>query len=76
MAGHPDGTITEMTEALKGQYGEHAGDMAVVLRGYAGYFLDHPEELDAGEDGQAGMPGGGRGAQAEPAGRPADERSR
>jgi hypothetical protein len=45
MTAHPDGTPDQMAADLKGEYGEFADDMAIVLRGFMARFQDHPEEL-------------------------------
>ncbi len=47
MTAHPDGTPEQMADDLKGQYGQFAGDMAIVLRGLMARFQDHPGELTA-----------------------------
>jgi hypothetical protein len=47
MTARPDGTPDQMTADLKGQYGEFAEDMAIVLRGIMARFQDHPGELRA-----------------------------
>ena len=45
MTAHPDGTPDQMAADLKGEYGEFAEDMAIVLRSFMARFRDHPEEL-------------------------------
>jgi hypothetical protein len=45
MTAHPCGTPGQMAADLKGEYGEFADDMAIVLRGFMARFQHHPEEL-------------------------------
>jgi hypothetical protein len=45
MTAHPGGTPDQMTADLKGEYGEFAEDMTIVLRGFMARFQDHPEDL-------------------------------
>jgi hypothetical protein len=67
MAGHPGGTLDQMAADLKGEYGEFADDMAIVLRGLMAYIQDHPEELTGtGLAGQIGIQAGGSATQPSP----------
>jgi hypothetical protein len=45
MLAHPGGTPGQMADDLKGEYGQFAEDMAIVLRSFMARFRDHPEEL-------------------------------
>jgi hypothetical protein len=45
MTGYPGGTPDQMAADLKGEYGQFAEDMVIVLRGFMARFQDHPEEL-------------------------------
>jgi hypothetical protein len=42
---HPGGIPGQMVEELKGQYGEHAEAMAIVLRGIMARYTNNPMEL-------------------------------
>jgi hypothetical protein len=45
MTAHPGGAPGQMADDLKGEYGQFAEDMAIVLRSFMARFRDHPEEL-------------------------------
>ncbi len=61
MLAHPDGRPGQMADELKGEYGQFAEDMAIVLRSFMARFRDHPEELastaPAGPDPVTSNPG-------------------
>jgi hypothetical protein len=42
---YPSGTPEQMADDLKGEYGEHAEAMAIVLRGIMARYTNNPEEL-------------------------------
>ncbi len=47
---HPGGTPGQMAEELKGEYGEHAEAMAIVLRGMMACYTNSPNEVEASAD--------------------------
>jgi hypothetical protein len=48
MTAHPGGTPEQMTADLRGEYGQFAADMTIVLRGIMARYQDRPGELAAG----------------------------